>query len=47
MSLGLALKLANAPLFKGVGVPSGYILLTDEDGALLIDQDGAYLMEPI
>jgi len=36
-----------ATLSKGVGVPSGYILLTDENGALLIDQDGAYLMEPV
>ncbi|CAN5335658.1 hypothetical protein BH09PSE1_BH09PSE1_08090 [soil metagenome] len=31
----------------GLSPPSGFVFLTDPDGAVLFDRDGAWLMEPI
>lgn len=52
MSLGLALKLANATLSKGVGAsgpypaPSGFVwdYVTDTDGVTLTDADSQPLI---
>ena len=49
LGLGLGLGLGHSPI-KGGGVPtppSGFVFLTDNDGAYLIDQDGRYLVEPV
>ncbi len=47
-SIGLGLGVT--PFGAGGGgsvptAPTGYVLLTDGDGAYLLDSDGAYLME--